>query len=354
MVWTTSYHHYDVLGSTRQLTDGAEDVTDSFDYSAWGNEIQRSGSTSTPFTWNGKWGYYWEEGQKTYQVRQRPYSASVGSWLTVDQLGLIAANNLIEYASNNPINMIDPSGLISVSLPAREVSSELCGGYKMPFNIKFEKEATGKSLLFQKVCFRFDYSICGYNKDKAICNQKVCSDKRPPKCFWEVTVAIIPPGARGKAAIITDRIGGTPFSLPGACPNTVGDINDTGEYRRYELTKDILSELDGWQKSPATIHGLLLNIGDLYTTDPKNAKFWNTPPLESGERWSAIIWNCCPKTGRGKFTAPWQSIIYNSNGGAKTSVDNAKIGVAPLRPSDGPCAGRKLDDEGTENSASTC
>jgi len=33
---TTSYHHFDAIGSTRQLTNGAGTVTDTMIYDAWG------------------------------------------------------------------------------------------------------------------------------------------------------------------------------------------------------------------------------------------------------------------------------------------------------------------------------
>lgn len=35
-VWTPSYYQYDSLGSTRALTDDAEEATDTYVYDAWG------------------------------------------------------------------------------------------------------------------------------------------------------------------------------------------------------------------------------------------------------------------------------------------------------------------------------
>lgn len=38
---TTSFYHYNAQGSTQQLTDQDENVTDTFLYDAWGNEVAR-------------------------------------------------------------------------------------------------------------------------------------------------------------------------------------------------------------------------------------------------------------------------------------------------------------------------
>jgi hypothetical protein len=48
MAWTTSYYHYDGLGSTRQLTDSQENVTDTYTYDAWGESVAQEGTTPNP------------------------------------------------------------------------------------------------------------------------------------------------------------------------------------------------------------------------------------------------------------------------------------------------------------------
>src|SRR4029450_5202274 len=49
----TSYHHFDAIGSTRQLTNAAGAVTDTVTYDAWGNVVNRTGSTSMMRLWIG-------------------------------------------------------------------------------------------------------------------------------------------------------------------------------------------------------------------------------------------------------------------------------------------------------------
>jgi YD repeat-containing protein len=47
------FHHYDALGSTTEVTDDAGDVTDTFDYDAWGNVLSRTGTNVIPFQYVG-------------------------------------------------------------------------------------------------------------------------------------------------------------------------------------------------------------------------------------------------------------------------------------------------------------
>ena len=54
---TTYTHHVDGLGNTQFLTDDSGNVTDTFTYDAWGNEVARTGTTPTPYRWGSRWGY---------------------------------------------------------------------------------------------------------------------------------------------------------------------------------------------------------------------------------------------------------------------------------------------------------
>src|SRR5437870_9486279 len=56
---TTSYHHFDALGSTRQLTNAAGNVTDTVINDAWGNVVARTGTTAVRLLWIGEIGYYY-------------------------------------------------------------------------------------------------------------------------------------------------------------------------------------------------------------------------------------------------------------------------------------------------------
>jgi hypothetical protein len=66
---TKSYYHFDALGSTRELTDENENVTDTNMYDAWGVNVASSGTTENPFRWVGEVGYYFDEAIGEYYVQ---------------------------------------------------------------------------------------------------------------------------------------------------------------------------------------------------------------------------------------------------------------------------------------------
>ena len=56
-----SYYHFDGNQSTRELTNEDGNITDSSLFSAYGEEVAKSGSTTNPFGYKGAAGYYTNE-----------------------------------------------------------------------------------------------------------------------------------------------------------------------------------------------------------------------------------------------------------------------------------------------------
>jgi RHS repeat-associated protein len=109
---TTTYHHFDAIGSTRQLTNTAATVTDGLLYDACGNVVNRMGSTTALLLWVGQLHYYCDVELNTFAVRRRPYSPATARWTTVDALEFLDGTTLYIYAINSPILHTDPSGLV--------------------------------------------------------------------------------------------------------------------------------------------------------------------------------------------------------------------------------------------------
>src|SRR6516225_5022673 len=70
----SSYHHFDAIGSARQLTNLSGTLTDTAIYDAWGAIISRSGSTTINLLWVGELGYYYDSDVGLSYVRLRHYS----------------------------------------------------------------------------------------------------------------------------------------------------------------------------------------------------------------------------------------------------------------------------------------
>ncbi len=104
----SKWAHQDYLGSTKQLTDSAQTVTDTRQYDAFGMQTGTTGGTPTPFGFAGGWGYQSDE-TGLQLLGHRYYDPSTGRFLTRDPVG--DGDNWYIYCANNPINGADPEGL---------------------------------------------------------------------------------------------------------------------------------------------------------------------------------------------------------------------------------------------------
>jgi len=101
----------DALGNTIALMDSAGTKTDTFSYFPFGNVASRTGTTATPFKWNGGSGYYQDSASRTY-VRARTMYTSLARWSKQDPIGFKGRDyNLYRYVLNMVMTAVDPSGL---------------------------------------------------------------------------------------------------------------------------------------------------------------------------------------------------------------------------------------------------
>ena len=106
------YFLHDGQGSTRALTNAAGVVTDTYDYTAFGDLYAQTGLTETPYLYTGQ---QYDAVTGLYSLRARYYDPAVGRFLGRDkfghQFGYPLDLNRYEYVTSNPISLIDPSGL---------------------------------------------------------------------------------------------------------------------------------------------------------------------------------------------------------------------------------------------------
>src|SRR5579863_5862698 len=96
---TTSYHHFDAIGSTRQLSTHTGLVSDTVTYDAWGNVVNRTGTTAIVFLWIGELEYCFDVESGQICVRERIYGPAIGRW-TAPDLFLIDGLNRLAYVAN--------------------------------------------------------------------------------------------------------------------------------------------------------------------------------------------------------------------------------------------------------------
>ena len=129
-----NYYHQDILGSTVMVTDGRGKVRESYSYDAYGNiygdfpyiNMGYGKPKLSRYLYDGK---PYEPAVGLYNYGFRDYKPMLGRWTTVDPIR--AGLNWYVYVGNDPVNRIDPLGLmpdkplysISINLNAKLPSS---------------------------------------------------------------------------------------------------------------------------------------------------------------------------------------------------------------------------------------
>jgi RHS repeat-associated protein len=95
----------DGLGSLLRMIDADGRVRDAVAYEPFGRTT--SGAVGTRYGFTGRE----RDTSDLYHYRARYYHAGLGRFLSEDPLGLTAGINAYVYAFNDPVNLVDPSGL---------------------------------------------------------------------------------------------------------------------------------------------------------------------------------------------------------------------------------------------------
>ena len=111
-------YHFDYRGSTTEITDENGNITDTFKYDAYGNLTARTGTTNTPFLFNGKDGVMTEQNGLIY-MRARYYNPEIRRFINADIIAGDIENraslNRYAYAEGNPVSNVDPTGFWSIN-----------------------------------------------------------------------------------------------------------------------------------------------------------------------------------------------------------------------------------------------
>jgi RHS repeat-associated protein len=103
---TAVYYHHDVMGSTVAVTvAGTSGASEAYTYSDFG--APGAGTWAT-YRYAG---YRYDNETGLYYVHARYYNPNLGRFLQTDPAGLQGGTNLYAYVGNDPINLIDPTGL---------------------------------------------------------------------------------------------------------------------------------------------------------------------------------------------------------------------------------------------------
>jgi RHS repeat-associated protein len=121
-----SYYQYDGGGSVRQLTNSAGQVTDSYEYDAFGNSFTKVGTTPNNYLYRGE---QYDADLGLYYLRARYYNPATGRFMGRDpENGKFTDPKSLHkylYAGGDPINGFDPTGLATMTKPQSGVGGAL-------------------------------------------------------------------------------------------------------------------------------------------------------------------------------------------------------------------------------------
>ncbi len=114
--WLTSFYGYDGHNNVRYLTHLNGNVTDTYDYDAFGNVIAASGNTSNLYLFTGE---QYDLDLGFYYLRARYHNTDTGRFWTQDSFegngSDPASLHKYTYCGNNPANAYDPRGNFSIT-----------------------------------------------------------------------------------------------------------------------------------------------------------------------------------------------------------------------------------------------
>ena len=140
------FYHVDGLGSITELTDSAGTIVQSYIYDSFGNVsvfdqigaiISIENAIINPFTYTGR-----ELDTETglYYHRARYYDSSIGRFISEDPIRFDGDGpNLYGYTSNDPINFIDPLGLVKTKVFGQTIEIGISGTF-LPINVFWDLE----------------------------------------------------------------------------------------------------------------------------------------------------------------------------------------------------------------------
>jgi RHS repeat-associated protein len=104
----TSYYEQDGIGSVSALSNPSGGLASTYSYDSFGNLTASTGTVTNPFRYTGR---EFDSETGIYFYRARYYDPAPGHFMGEDPARFDQGGNFYVYVSNNPVLLIDPTGL---------------------------------------------------------------------------------------------------------------------------------------------------------------------------------------------------------------------------------------------------
>ena len=175
-------YHFNAIGSTVVMTGSSEDIVNEYAYDSFGAVLSQDESIVQPFKYVGQYGVM-AEPNGFYYMRARYYDPNVGRFVSEDPIGFEGGTvNLHEYVGNNPVNAIDPTGLIKIY--GNWCGPNWTGGYDTEYTWLPPGSYKDPIDNLDSACKTHD--ICYYNCR----NDYPCDEPKRSQCFRQCDYAL--------------------------------------------------------------------------------------------------------------------------------------------------------------------
>jgi len=105
---STYFYQADGLGSVTSLSNSSGALSKTYIYDSFGNHAGGTGTLTNPFQYTAR---EFEPETGHYYYRARYYDTPTGRFLSEDPVRFVQAINFYPYVANDPVDLVDPTGL---------------------------------------------------------------------------------------------------------------------------------------------------------------------------------------------------------------------------------------------------
>lgn len=282
-----SFYNYDGHGSVRNLTNSAAQITDSYDYDAFGNLINRTGVTDNSYLYAGE---QFDADLGFYYNRARYLNVETGRFISQDTY----EGNRFEpkslhkyaYAENDGTNNIDPSGNMSIGevgivLGAIAVISAMAIGIYYIRNLKLPVRA---SWVWKNSWRSIDGKKSLNDDEINIIKQTAYATFK--KAFSGYTVDSVEGEGGNRKIVISDELGSgvgatypTTYLSTVYFPNVKATLGAVVTSNNINKNSTEMLEALGRGLGATAAHELGHQFGLEFSTHPKSQGFYDTEAL---------------------------------------------------------------------------